>query len=281
MDLGSRVAVVGLGTMGAGIAEVFARSGWDVVGVERTPADLQRGLARVARSTQRAVDRGKLTAQERAEVLGRVRGTTDLADLGDRDLAVEAISEDLAAKRVVMAALDAVLAPHAVIATNTSSLSVTEISVATHRPDRVVGMHFFNPAPLMPLVEVVQGDRTAEAVVQATVALAEQWGKRPVVAQDNPGFIVNRIARPFYLEALRLLGDGVADVPTIDRLVRSAGFRLGPFELLDLIGLDVNLAVTQSVYDATFGEPRFRPHPIQARLVAAGRLGRKTGGGFY
>ena len=281
MDLGSRVAVVGLGTMGAGIAEVFARSGWDVVGVERTPADLQRGLARVARSTQRAVDRGKLTAQERAEVLGRVRGTTDLADLGDRDLAVEAISEDLAAKRVVMAALDAVLAPHAVIATNTSSLSVTEISVATHRPDRVVGMHFFNPAPVLDFVEVVRTVVSAPEVVQGAVEAVTALGKTPVVVRDRAGFIANALLFGYLNHAVAMYEAHYASREDIDASMRlGCGYPMGPLALLDLIGLDTAYQILDTMYRQ--GRDRLHaPAPLLKQMVTAGWLGRKSGRGFY
>ena len=275
------IGVIGAGTMGGGIAQLALEHGDEVVLYDALPDAPPRALARIRGFWQRAVEKGGRTADEVEALADRCHPATDLAALADCAWVVEAAPEDLALKQRLFRQLDGLVRPDAVLATNTSSLSITAIASAVQRPERVVGMHFFNPAPLLPLVEVVRGARTSEAVVQATVALAERWGKRPVVAQDTPGFIVNRVARPFYLEALRLLGEGVADVATIDRLVRGAGFRLGPFELLDLIGLDVNLAVTQSVYDATFGEPRFRPHPIQARLVAAGRLGRKTGGGFY
>ena len=277
----AHIGLMGAGTMGGGIAQVALEHGDEVWLYDALPDAPGRALAHMRGFWQRSVEKGQRTPDEVEALAARFHPATDLDELAACAWVIEAAPEDLALKRNLFQQLDALVQADAVLATNTSSLSITAIAAATERPERVVGMHFFNPAPLLPLVEVVQGARTAEAVVQATVALAERWGKRPVVAQDTPGFIVNRVARPFYLEALRLLGDGVADVATIDRLVRSAGFRMGPFELLDLIGLDVNLAVTQSVYDATFGEPRFRPHPIQARLVAAGRLGRKTGGGFY
>ncbi|MCW5851464.1 MAG: 3-hydroxybutyryl-CoA dehydrogenase [Anaerolineae bacterium] len=276
-----RMGLIGAGTMGGGIAQVALEHGDEVWLYDALPDAPSRALQRMRGFWQRSVEKGQRAPDEVEALAARCRPTAELAEMGECDWVIEAAPEDLTLKQRLFQELDRLIQPSAVLARNTSSLSITAIAAATQRPERVVGLHFFNPAPVMPLVEVVQGARTADAVIQATVALAERWGKRPVVAQDTPGFIVNRVARPFYLEALRLLGDGVADVPTIDRLVRSAGFRLGPFELLDLIGLDVNLAVTQSVYDATFGEPRFRPHPIQARLVAAGRLGRKTGGGFY
>ena len=277
----AKIGLIGAGTMGGGIAQVALEHSDEVWLYDALPEAPSRALARMRGFWGRSVEKGQRTPDVVEALASRCHPTADLAELAGCDWIIEAAPEDLALKQSLFQHLDRLVQPDAILASNTSSLSITAIAAATQRPDRVVGMHFFNPAPLMPLVEVVRGARTTETVILETVALAERWGKQPVVAQDTPGFIVNRVARPFYLEALRLLGDGVADVPTIDRLVRSAGFRLGPFELLDLIGLDVNLAVTQSVYDATFGEPRFRPHPMQARLVAAGRLGRKSGGGFY
>jgi len=194
---------------------------------------------------------------------------------------VEAIPEDLDLKRDLFRRLDAAAAPDTILATNTSSLAVRDIAVAALHPERVVGMHFFNPVPLMALVEVIAAPGTAPSVVAATVALAHQLGKTPVQAADTPGFIVNRVARPYYLEALRILGEGAAGVEAIDEAMRGAGFRMGPFELIDAIGADVNLAVSQTVWEGFGRAPRYLPHPLQAVLVGAGRLGRKTGAGFY
>ncbi len=275
------IGVVGAGTMGAGIAQVAAEAGDAVVLFDSQPGAVARAAERIGGFWRRAVDKGQRTADEVAALAGRLAAADTLDDLAGCAWVVEAAPEDLGLKQRLFTDLEARVGADTVLASNTSSLSITAIAAPLTRPERVVGMHFFNPAPLMALVEVVQGTATSAEVVAATVALAERWGKRPVVAQDTPGFIVNRVARPFYLEALRLLGDGVADAATVDRIVRGAGFRMGPFELLDLIGLDVNLAVTQAVYAGFFGEARFRPHPIQARLVAAGRLGRKAGRGFY
>jgi 3-hydroxybutyryl-CoA dehydrogenase len=197
------------------------------------------------------------------------------------DLVIEAIPEQLDLKLDAFRRLDAAAEPHAALATNTSSLSIARIAGATAHPDRVVGMHFFNPVPMMELVEVVAGPLTSDAVIERVAMLARLLGKTPVVAADTPGFIVNRVARPYYLEALRILGEGSAGIEEIDSAMRGIEFPAGPFELIDLIGADVNLAVTISVYEQFFGEPRFRPHVIQRRLVDAGRLGRKAGGGFY
>ena len=275
------IGVIGAGTMGGGIAQVAVERGEEVWLYDSFPGAVERGAGRMAGFWQRSVEKGQRTQANVQAMQARLRPAESLADLVGCDWIIEAAPEDLALKQELFKELEGLVRPDAVLASNTSSLSITAIARAVSRPERVVGMHFFNPAPLLPLVEVIQGAATSPDVVAATVALAERWGKRPVIAQDTPGFIVNRVARPFYLEALRLLGEGVADEATIDRIVRGGGFRQGPFELLDLIGLDVNFSVTQSVYGAFYGEPRFRPHPIQARLVAGGRLGRKSGRGFY
>lgn len=275
------VGVCGAGTMGAGIAQACAVSGFTVVLYDALPEALPRALSRIQQDTERAVQRGRLDPQQRSEALARVRTTQDLADLGSCELVVEAAPEDLALKKDLFARL-AAAAPQALLATNTSSLSVAEIASATPRPERVAGLHFFNPAPVMHLVEVVRAPQTSPEVVDRLVAFARALGKTPIVAQDSPGFVVNRVNRPFYSEGLRLVGEGLADCATVDRAAREAGgFRMGPFELMDLVGVDVGYAVSQSFYQAFFGEARFRPHPLQRQMVLAGRLGRKTGRGFY
>jgi len=194
---------------------------------------------------------------------------------------VEAIPEDLELKRDAFRRLGAVAKPTTILASNTSSLSIARIAAATEHPERVVGMHFFNPVPLMALVEVVAGPLSASGVVEATIFAARRLGKTPVLAADTPGFIVNRVARPFYLEALRIVGDGAANLEEVDAAMRGVGFRMGPFELVDAIGTEVNLAVSQAIHEAFFFDPRYRPHIMQRLLVDAGRLGRKSGGGFY
>ena len=275
------VAVIGSGTMGRGIAQAAALAGHWVMLYDLTEEIAERGLRTIRHSIDEGVRRGKTTAEAAAQATDALSATTDLAEAARADLVIEAVPEELELKRKVFGRLDAAAAPHTILASNTSSFSISAIAAATHHPQRVIGLHFFNPAHLMPLVEIIRGDWTSDETVAIGHDFVEKLGKTPVLCLDSPGFIVNRVARPFYGEAFRLLGEQAADHETIDRLMRSLGFRMGPFELLDLIGLDVNLAVTQSVYDAYFQDPKYRPHPIQQRMVQSGRLGRKGGRGFY
>lgn len=275
------IGVLGSGTMGSGIAQVAAGHGHHVVLYDVQMQLAQQGVDRIKHNLERAVNKNRIDRAEVEATLSHVWITSDLGDMSTTTITIEAVPEDMALKRDIFRALDHVCCPETILCSNTSSLSITALGGATNRPGQVAGMHFFNPAPLMSLVEVVRGDRTSDETISFLVDLSRRWGKTPVIVRDTPGFIVNRVARPFYGEALRLLDHQVAAIETIDRIVRAAGFKLGPFELLDLIGLDVNLAVTQSVYDAYFQEPRFRPHPIQQRRVSANLLGRKTGRGFY
>jgi 3-hydroxybutyryl-CoA dehydrogenase len=276
-----RIGVVGAGTMGAGIAQVAAAAGYPVTLYDVKPEFVERGLSGIRKGLQGRVDKGRITGADMETILARITPGATREALAPAALIIEAAPEDLALKQELFAALDRLCGPATILASNTSSLSITALAAATGRPERVVGMHFFNPAPVMSLVEVVNGAMTAPTVTAEVVGLARALGKTPVQTRDTPGFIVNRVARPFYAEALRLLGENVASVETIDRLIKAAGFRMGPFELMDLIGIDVNFAVTESVYAAFFNEPRYRPHPIQRRMVESGMIGRKAGRGFY
>jgi 3-hydroxybutyryl-CoA dehydrogenase len=276
------VGVVGAGTMGAGIAEVAAAAGHPVRLHDNRPGAAADACAALAARLAKRVARGKLSQADADALVARITPSDALADLAPAGLVVEAIVEELAVKRALFAELEALLAPAAILASNTSSLSITALAAGLARPERVVGMHFFNPVPVMALVEVVHGLASDAQVTATVLATARAWGKRAVRVASTPGFIVNRVARPFYAEALRLLQEGVADAATLDAVYRDAGgFRMGPFELMDLIGHDVNFAVTRSVFEAFFHDPRYRPSLLQQELVAAGRLGRKSGRGFY
>ncbi|HJU63896.1 MAG TPA: 3-hydroxyacyl-CoA dehydrogenase NAD-binding domain-containing protein [Candidatus Binatia bacterium] len=277
-----RVGVLGAGTMGAGIAQVAVQAGFETLLYDISDEFIDRGVGRIRSFLQGSRQRGKITADEERQILDRLRGTTELKGFEAACLIIEAVPEKLELKRDVFKQLDSLCPPETLLATNTSSFSVTAIAASTQHPERVLGLHFFNPPPLMALVEVIQGDRTTTETIEKATALMQQMGKTPARAKDTPGFIVNRIARPFYNEALRILGDGGATVEAIDRIMREAGnFRMGPFELMDLIGHDVNFAATESLYRSFFEDPRFRPSPIQQRMVMGENLGRKTGRGFY
>lgn len=274
--------LVGAGTMGGGIAQAAALSNLEVFIYDVNDSVLRQMLERIRADFKKGVERGKLTQEQTNKAFSRIHPRTRLADLGHCEVVVEAVVEDLRIKKDLFKHLEADTKPSTILATNTSSLSITAIASAVKHPERVVGMHFFNPAHIMKLVEVVQGQQTSPTTLQRTVELVKQMGKTPIVVKDSPGFVVNRVARPYYGEALRLLGENVATVEQIDRIARvGGGFPMGPFELMDLIGIDVNFAVTQSMYEQYFGEPRYRPHPIQKRMVDSGALGKKVGRGFY
>lgn len=276
------VGIVGAGTMGRGIAHAAALSGFETLLCDLSEEIVEESRRLISAELEKGVEKGKLTPEAAAAAAGRISGRTSFDEFARCDAVIEAAIEDLAAKKKIFSALESFCRPDAILATNTSSLSVTAIAAALKSPGRALGLHFFNPPHLMKLVEVVPGNRTSDETLQAGLRLVERLGKRAVVAKDTPGFIVNRVARPFYGEALRLFGEGVTSIDEIDRIVRlEGGFKMGPFELMDLIGIDVNLAVTRSMYERTFGEPRYRPHVIQQTMVDAGRLGRKTKGGFY
>jgi 3-hydroxybutyryl-CoA dehydrogenase len=277
-----RVGVVGAGTMGAGIAQIAALGGYETRLHDPVPAALATGVERMRASLSKGATKGLWSEPEAEEASARAGAAANLEELCECDLVVEAAPEDLKLKRELFAALAETCGTEAILATNTSSLPVTAIGEGIPAPERLVGMHFFNPPALMKLVEVVATERSAEAALKATAEVGRRMGRIPIRAKDSPGFIANRLARPFSLESLRMLAEGVADAETIDRIVRlGGGFRMGPFELIDLIGLDVNLSVARSFYRQG-GEPeRWRPSPIQERMVDEGRLGRKSGRGFY
>ena len=276
-----RIGVVGAGTMGAGIAQLSALAGIPTALHDPDPTALATGADRVESALAKGAGRGLWSAGEAAEAAAMLGTATGLEQLASADLVIEAAPEDLELKRELFGRLERICAESALLATNTSSLPVTRIAESLTRPERFCGMHFFNPPALMRLVEVVAGERSAEATLDAVTGVARAMGREPVRAADAPGFIVNRCNRPFSLEALRMLGEGVASHAQIDRAMRErGGYRMGPFELLDLIGVDVNLEVARS-FHAQRPEPRWEPHPIQEEMVAAGRLGRKSGHGFY
>jgi 3-hydroxybutyryl-CoA dehydrogenase len=281
------VGVVGAGVMGAGIAQVALEAGWKVRLHDALPGAAKRGQDRVADGLRRRAAKLLITGDEAArwmdERIARLTIALDPRAVADgADLVIEAIVEDLVAKRALFAALDAAASPETILATNTSALSVTAIAeAAAAHPERVLGLHFFNPAPVLPLVEVVAATRTDPRVLERATAIVTAWGKTPVRSADGPGFIVNRVNRPFTIQALRMIEAGEARVAEIDAAMRAAGFPMGPFELVDLVGVDVNLAAATGVWEGLGRPDRLRPSPIQAWLVAHKRLGRKSGVGFY
>jgi 3-hydroxybutyryl-CoA dehydrogenase len=278
----NHIGIVGAGTMGSGIAQTAALAGLRTTLVEPDPAAIERAQRSIETALEKGVERGRWSADDADLARGLLRWEQALDALGASDLVVEATPERLDLKREIFADLERVCGETTVLATNTSSLLVAAIARDTQLPQRVIGMHFFNPVALMRLVEVVPGIETSPATVETTGALVKRLGKRPIVATDGIGFLVNRCGRPFVGEALRLLQERIATVEQIDRICRmGGGFRMGPFELADLIGLDVNLEIAESFWHQSYGEPRWKPNPIQAKLVAAGHLGRKSGRGFH
>jgi 3-hydroxybutyryl-CoA dehydrogenase len=276
-----RVGVVGCGLMGAGIVEVCARSGYGVVVSELTDDLLARGLRRVEESMRRGVERGKLTADEMAAARARITGTTRLEDLAGVDLVIEAVVERMDAKKQVFSRLDGLCPPHTLFASNTSSLSITELASATGRPDRVLGLHFFNPVPVMKLVELVRGLQTSAQTVAAGRRFAESLGKTVVECRDSPGFIVNYLLVPYLLDAVRALERGIASREDIDTaVVLGLAHPMGPLRLLDYVGIDTTYYIAEAMF-AEFKDPRYAAPPLLKQMVAAGHLGRKAGKGFY
>jgi 3-hydroxybutyryl-CoA dehydrogenase len=282
MDKQMKVGVIGAGTMGSGIAQVAAHAGHSVVLYDTRKEAVDKAIAGLRKVYDRLIEKGKVSVEEAATIIGRITPAHETGTLVGSGLIIEAIIEDLSIKKALFKELEGLVAKDAVLATNTSSLSVTAIAAACAQPERVIGLHFFNPAPLLPLVEVVPGMATDPKVTEACLATMNAWKKVPVVAKDTPGFIVNRLARPFYGEALRIYEEGITDMATIDHAMRTVGgFKMGPFELMDLIGNDINFAVTRSVFEAFFFDPRYRPSFTQQRMVEAGWLGRKSGRGYF
>ncbi len=280
-----KVAVIGSGTMGIGIAQVAAQAGHKVLLFDTRGEAVDKALEGLTKTMAKLVEKGKITFSVAESIQARIRPVVDIQQLNGCSLVIEAIVEDLSIKKKLFAEMESICKDEerpCIFATNTSSLSITAIAAACERPERVVGLHFFNPAPLMPLVEVVPGLTTAPELVEQLMELMRSWDKVPVKCKDTPGFIVNRVARPFYGESIRIYEEGIASMPQIDAALRTiGGFRMGPFELMDLIGNDINFTVTKTVWEAFFFDPRYRPSFTQQRQVESGRLGRKTGRGYY
>ena len=276
-----KVAVVGNGTMGNGIAQTFAVAGHDVIIKGRSDASLAKAHASIEKSLAKMVEKGEMEAADRDATLARIKDTKVYEDLADVDLVVEVVAEDMAIKEEIFKTLDQICKPEAILATNTSSLSITQVASYTNRPERVIGMHFFNPVPMMKLVEVIKGQLTSDEVHASIVELSKQIGKTPVTVNEAPGFVVNRILIPMVNEGIGILADGVATKEEIDEAMKlGANHPMGPLALADLIGLDVCLAIMEVLYNE-FGDSKYRPHPLLRKMVRAKLLGRKTGVGFY
>lgn len=276
-----KIGVLGTGTMGAGIIQVLAQNGYEVVLRARRQISVDRGIATVTKNLEKMVKKEKITEADKDEILARVNGSTDISIVKDADLIIEAATEDMEAKKALFQELDELCKPDTIIATNTSALSITEIAAATNRPDKIIGMHFFNPVPAMKLVEIVKGLTTSEETRETIIGLTKDLKKTPVDVAEAPGFVVNRILIPMVNEGIGILADGVADAEGIDTAMQlGANHPMGPLALGDLIGLDVCLAIMETLY-REFGDTKYRPHPLLRKMVRGGKLGRKTGAGFY
>ncbi len=276
-----KISIIGSGAMGSGIAQVVAQAGHQVLLNDTRPEALEKSKAGMQATFAKLVEKGKFTEDQAADMMSRISYDIRFKSMSDSDLVIEAIVENLDVKKKVFADIESVVSAQCVIASNTSSLSITAIAAACKKPARVVGIHFFNPAPIMPLVEIIPALQTDLQIAQQVKEWATEWKKIPVICKDTPGFVVNRVARPFYGEALRIYEEGFADFSTIDQSMRDLGFKMGPFELMDLIGNDVNYAVTESVFASFYFDQRYRPSFVQKKLNEAGWLGRKSGKGYY
>lgn len=274
------VGVIGAGTMGQGITQLCSQAGFNVLLYDIHSASVEQGISKISASLQSLVDKNKISIEERASALSRISRISSLADF-KCELVVEAAVENLKVKQEIFTALERVLPDEAILTSNTSSIPITQIAAQMKNPGRFAGLHFFNPAPVMKLVEIITGANTTQETTKILQEFCRHIGKQSVVAQDSPGFIVNRVARHYYVESLKLIEEQVSDIHAVDSLLRSTGFKMGPFELMDLIGVDVNFAVTSSMYNAFHQDPKFRPSRIQQQKVDAGQNGRKSGRGFY
>jgi 3-hydroxybutyryl-CoA dehydrogenase len=277
----SKIGVVGAGTMGNGIAQAFAQAGFDVVMSDVAQAALDRAMATISGSYDRLIKKEKMTAEQKAAALGRIKTATELSALKDADLVIEAATENLELKLKIFKQLDELAKADAILASNTSSISITKLAASTQRPDKVIGMHFFNPVPLMALVELIRGLQTSDATYAAVEEVSKAVGKSPVQVRNSPGFVVNRMLCPMINEAIFALGEGLATAAQIDEAMKlGANHPIGPLALCDMIGLDVQLAVMNVLFDG-FKDPKYRPAPLLVEMVEAGYLGRKTGRGFF
>ncbi len=276
-----KIGVLGTGTMGAGIIQVLAQNGYEVYMRARRQTSVDGGMAKIEKNLSKMVAKEKITEDQKAEIMGRIHGSTDIEVVKDVDLVIEAALEEMESKKALLAQLDELVRDDVIIATNTSSLSITELASATKRPDKIIGMLFFNPVPVMKLVEIIKGLATSEETKETILELAKALGKTPVEVEEAPGFVVNRILIPMINEAVGILADGVADAEGIDNAMKlGANHPMGPLALGDLIGLDVCLAIMNVLYEE-FGDPKYRPHPLLKKMVRAGKLGMKSGEGFF